>query len=438
MLLGYYQGEHLRFAGKVGTGKGFTAAFTSALRARLDPLVQKACPFTPRPPGWLGKHAHWVRPELVAEIQFSEWTEGGHARHPSFLGFREDKQAKDVVREVPRASDAQTTQARANATGKRRGSKRTASVAGVTITSPERVMYPQLGVTKLDVANVYAAIGRWALPHVAGRPLTLVRCEHGASAADALRSECRFLPHSEGWHRWVPASVRRARIPEQKKVGEYLVIDSLPSLLSIVNGDILELHAWNSLADDVERPDRLVFDLDPGPDVRWSQLVGAAVSVRDRLASQGLQSWVKTTGGKGLHVVVPLQPAADWDACFAFSRAFSDFMARQEPLFTVSFTRAGREGQVLIDYKRNNRTSVSIATFSTRARPDGAMSVPLAWEDLDPRRRPSAYTVQNIVRRLSGWREDPWREYWRCEQGLDLGRKRARVSRTAARTPVGD
>jgi bifunctional non-homologous end joining protein LigD len=177
-----------------------------------------------------------------------------------------------------------------------------------------------------------------------------------------------------------------------------------------------------------------VFDLDPGPEVRWSQLLAAAVLLRGRLASHGLKSWVKSTGGKGLHVVVPLKPVASWDACFEFSRSLAESIARQERLLTVSFTKAGREKKILIDYKRNYRTSISIATFSTRARPEATLSVPLAWDELSPRQRPEVYTLRNVIARVSAWREDPWREYWRCQQQLAL----FDVSPEPARAAKGD
>jgi bifunctional non-homologous end joining protein LigD len=418
MLIGYHEGAALRFAGKVGTGKGFTAAFTTELRRKLERLEQRACPFTPRPPTAIAKRAHWVRPELVAEVQFGEWTDGGHVRHPSFLGFREDKLAAEVTREAPAPPIAVSLLA-GRARPRRSAAKRSATVAGVAISSPDRVMYPALGFTKLDLAQLYADLAGWVLPHVAGRPLTLVRCEHGASANDALRSECKFLKHSTGWHRWVPASVRRVQIAEQKKVGEYLVIDSTEALLAIINGDILELHAWNSQADRVEQPDRLVFDLDPAPDVSWASLVQAAELVRTRLSAERLQSWVKSTGGKGLHVVVPLEPAAGWDECFAFAKTFAERLARESRrTFTTAFGKARRDGKVLIDYKRNHRTSVAVATFSTRARPDGTVSMPLRWDELDPRRPIEPCTVVDVRERVAAWPDDPWQDYWRCRQRL--------------------
>ncbi|HKU40463.1 MAG TPA: DNA ligase D [Polyangiales bacterium] len=394
MLVGYYDDAGaLVFAGKVGTGKGFGQKFWRTLRGRLERLEQKTCPFTPRPTGWLGKHAHWLRPELVSEVEFSEWTAGGHIRHPSLKGFREDKPAHDVLRERAQPS--------------------------VTLTSPERIMYPALKFTKADLAQFYADIAPWMLPHVRGRPLTLVRCEHGASKADALRSECSFLRHTSGWHRFVPDFVRRERIVEREKIGEYLVIESAAALLAIINGDILELHTWNSTVDHVEQPDRLVFDLDPAPDVAWRRVIDAALLLRERLAARALESWVKTTGGKGLHVCVPLSPVHDWQSCFEFSRGVASELVKKQPRkFTTAFGKAARSGKILIDYKRNHRAAVAIAAFSTRARANGSVSVPIGWEELEAEPGPDRFTVRNLREYLRARKRDPWREYWKCSQTL--------------------
>jgi bifunctional non-homologous end joining protein LigD len=402
MLVGYYSpARELTFAGKVGTGKGFGQKFWRELREALERLEQKSCPFVPRPAGWLGKHAHWVRPELVVEVVFTEWTEGGHIRHPSLVGFRRDKRAREVVRERPHAIAGAPTH-------------------GVPISSPQRVLYPKLGLRKRDLIQFYAEIADWIVPHLRGRPLTLVRCEHGASKSDALRTECQFLRHTSGWHHWVPASVHREEIPEQKKRGEYLVIQSAADLLAIINGDILELHVWNATIDQIERPDRLVFDLDPAPDVAWRDVLAAALFVRARLRDQGLQSFVKTTGGKGLHVAVPLRPVRGWDVCYAFAQRFARNLVRALPdTFTTTFGRNARRAKILVDYKRNHRAAVAVAAFSTRARSEATVSVPLAWDELSQEPGPDRWNVLNLPQHLQARGGDPWEEYWRCSQSLE-------------------
>jgi bifunctional non-homologous end joining protein LigD len=292
-------------------------------------------------------------------------------------------------------------------------------VAGVAVSSPERVLYPALGLTKLALVQFYAEHAEHILPHVRGRPLTLVRCEGGVSEEGALRTQCKFLRHTSGWHRWVPEYVPRVQLAEQRKVGEYLVIDSPRALLAILNGDIIELHAWNATTDALEQPDRLVFDLDPGVDVPFRAVVAAAVLVRKRLLGLGLESWVKTTGGRGLHVVVPLTPSADWQTCFAFSARVAAALAREHTReLTTTFARQGRHGKILIDYKRNHRGAVAVAAYSTRARPNGSLSIPLTWRELARERAPDRYTLTNLRARLRRLRQDPWHDYWACAQKL--------------------
>jgi bifunctional non-homologous end joining protein LigD len=400
LLVGHHEGGALRFAGKVGTG--FTNAQARALRQRLDRLASPECPFTPPPAGWLGRNAHWVRPELVCEVAFTEWTGDGKIRHPSFQGLREDKRADEVVRE--RAVVGATQIGTATSTGSRSRSRSRAAieVGRVRISSADRVVYPDLGLTKSDVARYYEAVAGAMLPHLRGRPLTLFHCPEG------LSGECRFMKHSKVW---APAAVRRVRIPEKAKVGEYLVVDTEEALLSVVQMDVLELHTWNSTADRVEEPDRIVLDLDPGPEVPFAEVVLAARLARDALRAIGLAAFLKTTGGAGLHVVAPIVPAP-WQECLGVARALATALSRHDPRrFTTSFARAGRERKILVDYLRNNRTNTSVAAFSTRARPGAPVSVPIAWEELSPGLRPDRYTIRSVPRRLRSLRADPWRGY---------------------------
>jgi bifunctional non-homologous end joining protein LigD len=284
------------------------------------------------------------------------------------------------------------------------------AVAGVPISHPERILWPDVGVTKLDLARYYERIGDWILPHVAGRPLTLVHCPQG------LAGECHYMKHSKLWS---PPALRRVRIREKTKIGDYLVADTVAAIVSLAQMDVLEIHTWNSRIDDVERPDRIVLDLDPGPEVRWTDVVAGARLARALLADRGLASFLKTTGGRGLHVVVPLAPAHDWSACYAFSRTIADAMVHQEPrLYTTAMPKAGRERKILVDYLRNNRTNTSIAAFSTRARRGAPVSVPIAWEEIGPRLRSDRFTVPDVERRLARLRDDPWRDYWTLRQRL--------------------
>jgi bifunctional non-homologous end joining protein LigD len=439
LLLGVYEGDALRFSGKVGTG--FTDKSARELRARLQKLERKASPFGGKISGTA--RAHWVEPNLVAEVAFSEWTPDHRLRHPSYQGLREDKPARQVVREQARAVEqvvpeedrppaparkrakAAARPARAARTPARplRSAEKppagvfrrspggaTTQVVGVRITNPDRVMYPQEGLTKLDLARYYESIADWVLPHVKGRPTTLVRCPEGLAEA------CFYQKHT-GW--WAPEALRRVKIQEKTKVGEYLVVDDLAGLIGLVQIGILEVHTWNSLADDVEHPDRIVIDLDPDEGLPWARVVEAARRVRDRLAADKLKSFVKTTGGKGLHVVVPLSGKPTWDASAAYAERIATEIAGEEPrAYVAEMSKAKRRGKVFIDWLRNVRGSTSIAAYSTRAKPAAPVSVPVDWDELDGRGGPAEFTVKNLPRRLARLKADPWAAYAKARQAL--------------------
>jgi bifunctional non-homologous end joining protein LigD len=282
------------------------------------------------------------------------------------------------------------------------------TVVGVRISHPDRLIYPDLGISKIQLARYYERIAQWIVPHIAARPLTLVHCPAGIAAP------CNFLKHAKAWG---PSALRRVRIREKTKVGEYLCADSIEAVVSLAQMGIVEIHTWNSTADDIERPNRLVWDLDPGPDVSWNQVVQAAELVRDVLKTLGLASWVKTTGGRGLHVVVPLKRKRSVPECLDFSRRVSEAIARTDPqLFTTAFAKAERERKILIDYLRNNRTNTSVCAFSPRARPGAAVSMPVGWNEM--REPPESWTLLTAPRRLDRVRVDPWKDYWRSVQTI--------------------
>jgi bifunctional non-homologous end joining protein LigD len=467
LVVGYYDAGRLVFAGKVGTG--FTQEGALALRSRLEEIETPTCPFSPPPRGRLGRNVHWVEPRFVAEITFSQWTKDGKVRHPSFEGLRDDKRASDVERELPRAAmqrgSRRTRPGREPANPRRsttlpavgrkwqasgrqdyeggvakpgkpgvdqsigppsprrktagsdhprtaavRKPARAVTVAGIRLSHPDRVLYPEIELTKLGLAQYYEQVAEAILPHVQGRPLTLVRCPAGRDAG------CFYMKHSKTWS---PPAVRRVRIPEKTKTGEYLVVDTLPALVSLVQMNVLEIHTWNSRVDHLEEPDRLVLDVDPGPEVGWEAVIRAARTVRDLLRLVRLESFVKTTGGRGLHVVVPIEPSSGWEACVDFTRALAEAMERAEPEhYTTAFRKTGRERKILIDYLRNNRTNTSIAPFSTRARPRATVSTPLAWQDVRPSLDPASFDVASVPTRLKRLRRDPWDDYWSSRQRL--------------------
>ena len=296
------------------------------------------------------------------------------------------------------------------------------TVVGVTISHPDRIIYPDLGISKLQLARYYERIADWIVPHVAGRPLTLLHCPAGIAAP------CHFLKHAKAWG---PTVLRRVRIQEKTKVGEYLVADSIEGVVALAQMGIVEIHTWNSTADDLERPNRIVWDLDPGPEVTWKQVVAAARLVRDVLQTLGLKSWVKTTGGRGLHVVVPLKPKRTVAECLEFSRAVGEAVVTSNPeLYTTAFAKAGRDRKILIDYLRNNRTNTSVCAFSPRARPGAGVSMPLAWDQLkDP---PARWTLLTVPPRLDRLRADPWKDYWKSAHAISAA-SFAAVTRVSSR-----
>ncbi len=283
-----------------------------------------------------------------------------------------------------------------------------AIVAGIRVTHPERVIFPEVPLIKLDLVRYYEAVSEKMLPHLRDRPLTLVQC-----APDA--SHCRYLRHSG---ERAPVEVRVVDIQEQTKVGDYMVVDDEAGLIALAQRNIVELHTWNSTTRQLERPNRIVFDLDPGPEVPWREMVPAATLLRNMLQSLSLNTWIKTTGGKGLHIVVPITPTHDWSTCLEFARTIATRLAEHDPArYTIKFAKRGRKRQILVDYLRNNRTNTSVAAYSTRARPNAPVSMPIAWDELTPRLRPERWTVRTALRRVNSV-PDPWAGYFKAKQKL--------------------
>jgi bifunctional non-homologous end joining protein LigD len=282
-----------------------------------------------------------------------------------------------------------------------------AVVRGTAISHPARIIYPALGFSKLDLARYYERAGDRILPHVVDRPLTLVHCP------DGLQSACNYMRHRRVWG---PSVLRRVSIREKTKVGEYLAVDDVEGVIALAQMGVVEIHTWNSTTGNVEKPNRLVWDFDPGPRASWQDVITAAKAVRELLETLGLQSWLKTTGGRGLHVVAPIVPQREWDQCLDFARAVASALARTDPaLYTITFAKQGRESKILIDYLRNNRTNTSVCAYSARAREAGTVSMPIRWTQLKATLEPEAFTVENTARRAQA---DPWRDYWTCRQKI--------------------
>lgn len=429
LLLGYYDANNqLVYVGKVGTG--FSDSLLETLRKSLDKLVHKQSPFANlRVKTGEARGAHWVEPELVAQVSFANTTRGGHLRHASFLGLSEGKLASSVARKKPFDTTELTHRAEPtvnhtklktakplvkfvpSSTGKGEG-----SFAGVRLTSAGKVLFNEEGVTKLELAEYYLAIAPWILPHVSNRPLSLVRCPEGAG------KECFFQKHPGIGS---PKTLRLVAVTESGGTHNYFVVDSAEDLISLAQIGSLEIHVWGSKADKLELPDRMIFDLDPDPTVAWPRVVESAHQIRAFLDDIGLQSFVKTTGGKGLHIVVPIQRRHDWDEVKAFSKRIAELIEQADPSrYTSNMSKAARVGKIYIDYLRNGRTATAIAAYSTRARPRASVSVPVSWDELKPSIRSDSFTVRSLPSRLARLKEDPWAGIGSVRQSLTVAMKK--------------
>ncbi|WP_425339686.1 non-homologous end-joining DNA ligase [Microvirga lotononidis] len=296
-------------------------------------------------------------------------------------------------------------------------------VAGVPITHPDRVLWEDQGLTKQELAEFYLGIRDWLLPHLIDRPLTLIRCPGGTDR------KCFVQRHS--WAGMSPF-IHRDMVPDGKSQSEVLTVRDIQGVLALVQSGVLEMHVWGATLSDLERPDRLIFDFDPGEGVGWPRVVEGAVAVRERLKALGLESFVKTTGGKGLHVVVPVEPKAPWNDALAFTRDIAEAMAADEPdRYTTTSVKQEREGRIFIDYLRNNREASAVAPYSTRSRPGAPVATPIGWEELSPDLKPNGFTVRNLSERLASLKRDPWAEMRKVDQVLPERRASKRTARKA-------
>ena len=283
-------------------------------------------------------------------------------------------------------------------------------VAGVRLTHPDRVLYPEQGLTKRDLAEFYDGIKEWILPHIVERPLSLLRCPEGQG------KECFFQKHAGTG---VPEHLKPVMIAEEKARREYLFVEDERGLVSLAQMGVLEIHPWGSRVSRLEEPDRLTLDLDPGPGVGWPRVLETARRIRDLLDKLGLASFVKTTGGKGLHVVVPLAPRQTWAMLKEFSRVIALEMVRRFPReYTATLSKADRNGKIFIDYLRNSRGATAVAAYSTRARAGAPVSTPVAWSELGAGLRSDRYTIENLPRRLDTLKKDPWDGFFKLRQGI--------------------
>ena len=366
LVLGVNEGGKLRYAGKVGTG--FDMAEIGRLMKRMAPLERKRPTFDA--PRAAVRGAHWIEPHLVAEIAFTEVTSDGVLRHPSYLGLREDKKAEAVVVETALAIE------KADA-----GRSST-----VNISNRDRVLFPEAGITKGDLADYYMTIGEVMLPWVAERPISLIRCPQGRA------KKCFFQKHDAGSF---GGNVKHVAIREKNGSSEpYLYIENIDGLLTCVQMGTIEFHGWGARIEDVEKTDRLVFDLDPDEGLGFDAVVRAALEFRMLLKQAGLVTFPMVTGGKGVHVIAPLTPQAEWPAVKDFAHRFAQAVAATHPdRFTAALSKAKRNGRIFVDYLRNQRGATAVMPYSVRARPGAPVATPLTWEELRELDSPARWRV---------------------------------------------
>jgi bifunctional non-homologous end joining protein LigD len=411
LVVGYYDRGKFVYAGRIGTG--FTHKVARDLYRKLKAMRVDKPPFDTVPDEERGVRTPiWVEPRLVAEVDFRGWTHGERVRHSSFQGLREDKAAKDVVREVKAvAAASRDTPLRRSAPVKKSAVKKApkkeqVNVAGVALSHPDRVYWEDAGVTKKSLAEFYETIWAWMRPHVAGRPISLVRCPDGAAG------QCFFQKH-------VSAGISPEHLHQVAEKGTKIIsIDDLAGLVSLVQGGVLEVHTRGSTVEHLDRADRLVFDLDPGPGTGWKDVVAAARDVRERLEGIKLKTLVKTSGGKGLHVVLPIRPTP-WEEAKTFCRTVAEAMAADAPdRYVASATKSKRNERIFIDYLRNSREATAVAPYSTRARPGAPVSVPVDWSELGTLKGADQFTVLNLPARLKRLGKDPWASIGKLKQAL--------------------
>ncbi|GJD98751.1 DNA ligase D [Methylobacterium isbiliense] len=394
LLLGLRHGDQLRYAGRVGTG--FTRESIADVAERLRALEISPSP-VPDLPARLAGSARWVEPTLVAEVTFTEFTRDGIARHPSFVGLRDDKPADAVTVEQAKPLGRAPKEALSSGAA--------ISSHGIRISSPEREQYPEAHVTKRDLVTFYERVAGMMLPHIRDRPLTLIRCPRGVG------ERCFIQQHAAAGF---PEAVRRVAITETSgAVEEHFFIEDLAGILACVQMGAVEFHGWGSRASALESPDRLVFDLDPDPMVPFRSVVEAAHNIRDRLRDDGISAWPLLSGGKGIHVVVPLIDA-DWASVHGYARRFAEKLQKDAPeQFTSDMAKADRQGRIFVDYLRNERGLTAVMPFSTRAKPSASVAMPVDWEQLGGIKSAQDYTVRRALAEgvpgVDGWLQTPQR-----------------------------
>lgn len=393
LLLGYFnKKKELVFVGKVGTG--FTDASLKSIYNKLIKNKISKCPFNTLPPAY--KKSIWVKPTLVTEVAFSKWTKDNYLLHSSFKGLRNDKSAKNIIKEKEDMTEKIVPEAEK-------------IKKPIKLTNPNKILFPEDKINKIQIFEYYDAIAKWILPHIENRPLALVRCPNDFK-------KCFFQKHI---NKSTPSSLKGIAIEENHPNEKTIYIDSYDSLMLLPQLGVLEIHPWNCHIDEVESPDMFIFDLDPSPEVHWERVVACAFDIKEQFKKLKLKSFVRTTGGKGLHVVIPITPHYNWEVIENFAQEFVKFMVAQKPKeYVAEMSKAKRKDKIFIDYFRNQRGATSIATYSLRARLHAPVSTPLEWKELTSNYTDSFYTITTLPERLKNLKKDPWATFFTIKQGL--------------------
>jgi bifunctional non-homologous end joining protein LigD len=422
LLAGVHRGDQLVYVGRIGTGFGRKVA--GELLPKLKKWTREQSPFTGDGAPQREKNIRWLKPVLVAEIEFAGWTGTGMIRQAAFKGLRLDKPARDVVAETPPAAAGTR---KSSAAKKRamppRGAASKASAApkgsrphaimGVTISNPDKALWPDAGdrmpVTKANLAQYYENVGEWMLPHLAGRPCSLVRVPDGIGAEQFFQR-----------HAMVGMSPLLTSVKVRGDKAPYLQIDRVEALIAAAQIGALEIHPWNCAPGNPEVAGRLVFDLDPAPDLKFESVIACAIEIRDRLKATGLEAFCKTTGGKGLHVVTPLatgRDAVEWDVAKNFAHIICAQMVQDSPAkYLDTMSKSRRVGKIFLDYLRNDRTATAVAVLSPRAREGAPVSMPIHWKDVRPGLEQKRFTVRSAPTLLR--KSKVWEGYERAGRSL--------------------
>ncbi|KYG67017.1 hypothetical protein AZI86_08340 [Bdellovibrio bacteriovorus] len=412
LLLGVYEGKKLRYAGKVGTG--FTETSLNDVYKKLKKREIKESPFDLKSPR--ERNLHWVKPELVAEVTFANWTSDEVLRQAVFHGLREDKNPVEIHVEKEKVAPKLLAKTKGSkkevSTKKAKTAKKTIAPAeDVAITNPEKIVFRKEKITKRDLAEYYQMITPLILPYVEDRPLNLLRCP------DEAGKNCFFQKHMTGK---ATDNMIPVRIKEKSGTKTYLTVETAEGIADLVQMRAFEIHVWGSKAGHLEHPDQIVMDFDPGPGTSWKDTVKAAFDLKKILDKLDLKSFVKVSGGKGIHVQVPIAPIYSWDQVKDFSKALGEEMARRDDIYTVSIAKANRNGKIFVDYLRNGRGATAVAPYAVRMREQSAVAMPISWDELKKLKAANFFDLKTAITFLKKRKKDPWQGYTDLQQKISI------------------